>query len=124
MSVNTEVDEGKNLIIHHLNESISVNTITDTIQNTLANPKYKIGMNAIWVIEKGADIEMNSDDAQIISDCARKAFDQSDISYKLALVAFDDLAYGMSRVYEGWSNDRPVTINTFRKLEDALDWIE
>lgn len=124
MTVYTEVDEKKNLIIHHLKESISVQTITETIENTLANPKYKIGMNAIWIVEQGTDVEMSSEDAQTISECARKAFDESGVSYKLALVASDDFAYGMTRVYEGWSNDRPIMINTFRKLDEALEWIE
>jgi len=124
MTVNTEVNQKKNLIIHHLKESISIHTITETIENTLANPKYKIGMNAIWVVETGTDVDLSSVDTQKISEYARQVFDKNDVSYKLALVASDDYAYGMSRVYEGWSNDRPVTINTFRKLEDALDWIE
>ena len=124
MTVYTEVDEKKNLIIHHLKESISVHTITETIENTLANPKYKMGMNAIWIFEQGTDVDMSSKDAQNISEYARKAFDKSGVSYKLALVASDDFAYGMTRVYEGWSNDRPVTINTFRKLDEALAWIE
>lgn len=124
MTVNTEVDVKKNLIIHHLNESISVHTITETIENTLANPKFKIGMNAIWVVEQGTDVDMSSEDAQKISEYARNAFDKSGVSYKLALVASDDYAYGMTRVYEGWSNDRPITINVFRKLDEALDWIE
>lgn len=82
-----------------------------------------MGMDAIWVIETGSDLDVSSEDTQIISDYARKAFDQSGISYKLALVANDDFAYGMTRVYEGWSNDRPIKINTFRKIEDALNWI-
>ncbi len=124
MAVYTEMDEKKNLIIHHLKESISAHTITETIKNTLANPKYKAGMNAIWVVEQGTDVEMSSEDTQNISEYARKVFDISGVSYKLALVASDDFAYGMTRVYEGWSNDRPIMINTFRKLDEALAWIE
>ena len=124
MAVNTEVDVNKNLVIHHLTEKISVNTITETIENTLSNPQYKIGMDAIWVIEEGSDLDVSSEDTQRISDFARKAFDQNGVSYKLALVASDDFAYGMTRVYEGWSNDRPIKIHTFRKFEDAIEWID
>ncbi len=28
-----------------------------------------------------------------------------------------------TEVDEGWSNDRPIKINTFRKLEQALNWM-
>jgi len=124
MAVNTKIDEAKNLVIHHFSESVSLQTITKTIENTLTNPKYRTGMNAIWVCDDDTEVDISSEDAQKVSDYARKAFDKEGISYKLALVANEDLAYGMLRVYEGWSNDRAITINIFRKLDEAFAWIE
>ncbi len=124
MTVSTEVDEKKNLIIHHFSEVVNLESILKTIENTVSHPKYQPGMNAIWVCDDGTKVDMSSEETRKVSEYARKAFDKSGISYKLALVASDDLAYGMNRVYEGWSNDRPITINTFRKLELALNWME
>lgn len=124
MAVNTEIDETKNLIIHYFSEKVSLPTLTTTIENTLADPKYRLGMDAIWICEDGTEIDMTSEDTQKISELARQSFDKEGISYKLALVASDDLAYGMTRVYEGWSNDRDIKINTFRKLDEAFVWIE
>jgi hypothetical protein len=124
MAVNTEIDVTKNLIIHHFSEKVSLPTLTTTIENTLADPKYRLGMDAIWICEDGTEIDMTSEDTQKISELARQSFDKEGISYKLALVASDDLAYGMTRVYEGWSNDREIKINTFRKLDEAFAWIE
>jgi hypothetical protein len=124
MTVSTEVDEVKNLIIHHFSESVNLESILKTIENAVNNPKYKPGMNAIWVCEDGTVVDMTSEETRKVSECARKAFDKNGVSYKLALVANDDLAYGMNRVYEGWSNDRPIKINTFRKIEQAFNWME
>ena len=123
MAVHSEVDEKQNLIIHHFNDSVSLQTLIQTIETTLSDPKYKPGMNAIWVCEDGTKIDINSEEARKLGDISRKAFDQSGISYKLAMVASEDLAYGMQRVYEGWCNDRPVSIRTFRQFDDAYDWI-
>lgn len=124
MTVSTEVDEKRNLIIHHFSESINLSSILKTIENTVNNPKYQLGMNAIWVCNDGTVVDMTSEETRKVSEFARKVFDENGASYKLALVANDDLAYGMSRVYEGWSNDRPITISTFRKIEQALNWME
>lgn len=124
MAVNTEIDTSKNLIIHYFSENVSFPVLAKTIENTVANPDYRIGMNAVWVCEDGTHVDMSSVDAQNLSEYARQSFDQTGISYKLALVADDDLAYGMNQVYEGWSNDRPIEISTFRKLDEALSWIE
>lgn len=123
MAVNTEIDVARNLIIHHFSELVSFQIILKTIDVTLTNPKYNPGMNAIWFCEDGTKVDVSSDDAQQIAEHARKAFDKDGIRYKLALVANDDLAYGMNRVYKGWSNDRPIDINIFRKLDDAVAWI-
>ena len=124
MSVVTEINEGKNLIIHHFSENISLQLLADTIKNTVEDPKYKVGMNAIWSCDEGTVVNMTSEETQALGEFARQAFDESGVGYKLALVASDDLAYGMARVYEGWSNDRAVDIKTFRKLDEAVAWME
>ena len=124
MAVVTEINEKKNLVIHRFSESISLQDLTDTIKNTVEDPKYKIGMNAIWSCDEGTEIDMTSEETKTLSDFARQAFDKNGVSYKLALVAGDDLAYGMTRVYEGWSNDRSVKINSFRALDEAVAWME
>ena len=124
MTVSTEVDEKRDLIIHHFSESVNLESILKTIENAVNHPQYHPAMNAIWVCDDGTEVNMTSEEARKVSEFARKAFDKEGASYKLALVANDDLAYGMNRVYEGWSNDRPITINTFRKIEQALNWMD
>lgn len=124
MAVITEINEKKNLIIHHFSQSVFLQSLVETIKNTVEDPKYKVGMNAIWACDKGTEINMTSEDTQALSEIARQAFDKNGVSYKLALVANDDLAYGMTRVYEGWSNDRPVKINSFRDMDKAIAWME
>ena len=123
VTVSTEIDVVRNLIIHRFSDSVSLPELTKTIEKTLSNPDYKVGMNAIWVCDKGTEINVNSSDVQLLGDIARQAFDKKENKYKLALVANDDLAYGMLRVYEGWCSNRPISINTFRHFDDALTWI-
>ena len=124
MAVSTEIDEAKNLIVHNFSDRVNLESILKTIENAVNNPKYRPGMNAIWVCDDGTVVDMTSEETRKVSEFARNAFDKEGISYKLALVANDDLAYGMNRVYEGWSNDRPITITTFRKIEQAYNWME
>ena len=124
MAIISEINETENLIIHHFSESVSLENLTETIKNTIEDPKYKVGMNAIWSCDKGTEINMTSEETQELSEIARQAFDKNGVSYKLALVASDNLAYGMTRVYEGWSNDRSVNINSFRDLDKAIAWME
>ena len=124
MTVITKINTKENIIIHRFSEVVSLFILTETIRKTIANSEYRAGMNAIWVCEDDTKIDMCSEDAKKLSDIARQAFDKEGKKYRLALVGSSDLAYGMNRVYEGWSNDRPVSINSFRELDSALAWIK
>lgn len=124
MAIHTEVDVNMNLMVHTFTEVISLTSIVEAIDAALVHPLYKPGMNMMWFCEDGVELDIATDDPQSISNYARKKFDQFDEGYKAALVAGDDLAFGMLRVYQSWSDDRPSEINVFRKKEDALAWLE
>ena len=40
-----------------------------------------------------------------------------------AFVVDDDLLYGLSRMYEMISEDLPTTVNIFKNMDEAQDWI-
>lgn len=123
MAVNTEILEENNLVIYHVSDYVSLPIIVKSIESTLLNRKYHAGMNSIWHFEDHVTVDVSSKDLMHVAEYARMTIDQAGVKYKLALVASEDLPYGMTRIYEAWSSDRPVTINNFRKLDDAFDWI-
>lgn len=125
MPIRTEVYVERNLMIHHFSEHISLPSILETMSFASTHPQYKPGMNMVWHCVTGTTIDLNADSSQAASDFARNIFDKNGQHYKAALVAVDDLPYGMLRSYEGWSNDRSsVDIQVFRELEEALVWVE
>ena len=44
-------------------------------------------------------------------------------SFHTAIYAPDDLAYGLSRMYEFYSNQGPETARVFRAKENAINWL-
>lgn len=123
MPVNTVISPEQNLIIHTITDSMDLPLLIDTISLTLKNPNYKVGMNAVWHFHHVAEINLSSNDLIFVADFASKNIDKDGKPYQLALVAADDLPYGLSRVYEAWSSERPVTIKNFRALDEAMKWI-
>ena len=125
MPVRTEVFVERNLMIHHFSEHVSLPSILNTLQSSITHPQYHPGMNMVWYCETGTKLDLSSDTPLAADDVARKIFDNNGHHYKAALVAEDDLPFGMFRAYEGWSNDRPsVEIKVFRKMDDALSWVD
>lgn len=124
MPVSTAINKEQNLIIHTITEYMDLSTLVGTISKTLKNPDYQPGMNAIWHFHDIDKINLSTDDLIFVADFASKNIDKNGKHYRLALVAEEDLAYGLTRIYEAWSSGRPVTINNFRDLEDARKWVE
>ena len=124
MPVMTDIDAEQNLVVHTITEYVDLSTLVDTISNTLKHPAYKEGMNAIWHFCHIEKMNLSSADLMFVADFASKNIDKKGEHYCLALVAEEDLAYGLTRVYEAWSSERPVTINNFRNLDDAQKWIK
>lgn len=124
MSVKTIISTDKNLIQHTITDVMDLNIIINTIAETLKNPEYQAGMNAVWYFSGILKVDLTSDDLMYIAEYASKNIDIEGKPYKLALVAEDDLPYGLTRVYEAWSSERPVTIKNFRSIDDAMIWVQ
>jgi len=123
MSVNTTINKEQNLVLHTITEYLDMSLLVETISTTLKSDDYEPGMNALWHFHDIKKMKLSSEELMFVAEFATKSIDKNGKHYRLALVAEEDLAFGLSRVYEAWSSDRPVTINNFRKLESALKWI-
>jgi len=123
MAIHTTVDVSKNLMEHTFTDNVSLTSIVETIDATLVHPLYSPGMNMMWFCEDGVEVEISTDDPLSISNYARKKFDQFGKDYRVALVANDDLAFGMLRMYQSWSDDRPIEMHVFRKKDAAYAWV-
>lgn len=124
MSANTSISIENNLVVHTITEVMDVPIIINTIAQTLKNPEYKVGMNEVWHFNGVLKVNLISEDLMYIAEYAGENIDIDGKHYKLALVAEDDLPYGSTRVYGAWSSERPVTIQNFRSIDDALEWIK
>lgn len=124
MSVKTSISIDKNLIQHTITDVMELTVIINTIAEMLKNPEYKAGMNAVWYFRGALKVDLTSGDLMYIAEYASKNIDIDGKPYKLALVAEDDLPYGLTRVYEAWSSERPVSIKNFRSIDDALVWVQ
>lgn len=125
MPVDTIISKEKNLIVHTLTGTMDLSVIVNTISKTLDDPEYQVGMNAIWHFCDTSEVKLSPEDLMYAAEYAGKKMDKSGKAYKLALVAEEDLSYGLTRVYEAWrSEESTATIQSFRFIDDAFAWIK
>jgi hypothetical protein len=97
------------------NEIISA--ITDFYEGSVTS-------NILWDLTKGDLSEIGSSDVEIIADLSVK-YAEKRPSGKTAVVGSDDLAFGLSRMYEMTKElvKLPFETKTFRDIDEAFKWL-
>ena len=78
----------------------------------------------LWDLTQGDLSEIGSSDVEIIADLSVK-YAEKRPSGKTAVVGSDDLAFGLSRMYEMTKElvKLPFETKTFRDIDEALKWL-
>ena len=87
--------------------------------------KGPITKNVLWDISEADLTGISSEEVLKITRVPRRSLELRE-GGKTAIVATDDLAYGMSRMYQAVPQSEPVpfVVKVFRDPEEAYDWIE
>lgn len=115
--IKTTMLETEQIAIFKLIDKCEINEILDVTKTIYPN----IGHGAIWDITEGDISEFTPNEMSLIAQCSAGHTKHK----KTALVGANDLNFGILRMYEAYAmmNLVPATIRTFRKTEDALNWI-
>ncbi len=125
MPVETVIDVKKNLVVHVITESFRMADIEPTWKAMLADPQFRPGMNVLWDFRKGTSaIEFSTSDIQNIVSMTAGHIKQRGAQYKLALLATQDLFFGLSKMFAAYGDEIPIEICVFRSMEEALDWLD
>lgn len=74
----------------------------------------------LW-IATNARLNMSSAELIALADLAKKMEHRPD---KVAIVASDDLTFGLGRIYAGHRETPENQMNVFRTVESALEWLD
>ena len=86
--------------------------------------KGPVTKNVLWDVSQAVLHDLSAEDVQQIAHVPRKSLDLRE-GGKTAIVAPDDLAYGLSRMYQTSSHteELPFQMQVFRDAEKALAWL-
>ena len=110
------------LIVLSLEGDIDVNEFLKTLRGFAAGEiKYR---NVIWDTTQGSVGELDPSVIRDITDFLKKGLGMRQ-GGKTAVVAPEDLNYGIGRVLQAYTDlgDLLVEYRTFRSLEDAMAWM-
>ena len=122
-------------ILHSINEELGlvisswVGEISDadllpSYKKLYENKIWKPGFNEIVDVRNAQVKSVTSKGLLQLSDLVKSYVKEKGIEFKTAIIAPEDLQFGLSRVYEAISHESPEKIMVFRDLNDAFDWLD
>lgn len=87
------------------------------------NKIWKPGFNEIVDVRNAQVKSVTSKGLLQLSDLVKSYVKEKGIEFKTAIIAPEDLQFGLSRVYEAISHESPEEIMVFRDLNNAFDWL-
>ena len=121
-TIEREVVNDEGLTIYTAQGSLSREEVINTIRNFYE--KGPVTRNVLWDVSQAALHDLSAEDVQQIAHVPRKSLDLR-AGGKTAIVAPDDLAYGLSRMYQTSSRTEslPFHLQVFRDADTARSWL-
>jgi hypothetical protein len=109
------------LTIHEATEPTDTHEIISLLEDFYQN---RVTTYLIWDLDKGGNPELSPNDILQIIGISRKYSSQRK-NGKTAIVTDDDLYFGLSRMYETYSEieaDLSLEVKVFRNFKEAIAW--
>ena len=123
MGVNSEILSEMHTVLRTVSGKLNPADIKNAVAETLKNPGFEKGMHAIWDLSDANIRDINTDELLEVVEYIQKNGEQRGKNYKIAIVASGDLAFGLSRMFEGYGNELPLSIHVHKTLNAAYEWI-
>ena len=96
--------------------------VLGAFEAAVSDQRYKLGMGRLWDFTE-ADLSGFETDTIIRMAQFSKKFPKGICDVKVAFVTDRTLEYGLSRMFEAYSQDAQTQIEVFRSLEEAETWM-
>lgn len=122
-SVKTELDQKLNLITQTVTGDLVLQDFIKAFKTALDHPDFKKGMNVLWDLTNASLAKAEISDMHNMVMFIQFHIDKRGKDFKLAIVANSKLDFGLSRMYEAFSEVLPFSKKVFYDIKKAQKWI-
>jgi hypothetical protein len=122
VTIRIEIDNNKGIAYINIIGCAFESDLRNAFNSVISSSSYKKGMYKLWDL---SDADLSSIDNASLESLAKTSRDCSleNDKAKIAVVAPQDLEFGMMRVYERVSERKDYKFAPFRSLEQAEKWL-
>lgn len=124
MPIETQIFPKNNLMIRTVSGVLTIQDVLSAIDNIQTDKNFIKDMHAIWDFSNANLSQGTVDEISKIIECLKINLNSRGSKYKIAIVAPEDLNYGLSRMFEAYGGELPLPIGIHRNIDDAYHWLE
>jgi hypothetical protein len=121
MSVHYTYNKEIDILYGTIEDNVTIDELQIILTEISSSKDFPPDVKTLWDIRKLDFSKINSDFARQLINVRKQNTSRGNA--KVAILAEQDLAYGMSRMYESMSDGMPQTIMVFKELKKAEDWL-
>ena len=121
MPVHFKYNVDNKLLYGTIEGQIGIDELRDALGKITTSTEFPPNVNALWDLRNLDFSRLNADFGEAIISAREENSKRG--NSKIALIAEDDLDYGMSRMYQMLSDNLPQKISVFRDTDIAENWL-
>ena len=122
MPIKADIDLLNQLTIFTVTGELSLNDFRSTLESVYNGTDAKVTKDILWDLRNASISALSSQDIEMIVNIGSRYW-KARKGGKSAIVALEDVSYGISMIYRGQASSFPYKIEVFRTLEEALQWL-
>jgi hypothetical protein len=99
---------------------VSCDDAIASVRQLYADARFAAPSRAVWDLRAGRAV-MSSEEIRRFADHVRA--NRPEGHGRAAVVAHDDLSFGIARMYELMTAETPVDVQVFRNVDEATRWL-
>ena len=123
MAIEYDIIEDKRLVIARGSGVVTGDDVIRHLDSISADEKYIAPMKKVIDYRYIESITISEEEAYDIAK-KKEALCEKFMGERCAFISPTDLTYGVSRVHQALVDDTDINTEVFRKMEDALEWLD
>ena len=122
MSIKFKIDQSIDLSTFLVNGPVSYDEVHTAIKQFYQSTNPQPTKNILWDLRDASVSEIRYEDAQELAFFATSVDNRKEIG-RTAIVASEDVVFGVSRIFGAFIDDSAVKFEVFRNFDEAYNWV-
>ncbi len=123
MPISYTIDKHRKLILTKVSGILTDDELYHHKRSLMNDPQFEPGMRELSDVREIKELHVTSSGVWSMASIDKEHAEKLQ-SFKLAIIASEDIVFGMARMYQSLTQPSLPQVNVFRNEEEAMKWLD